>query len=281
MRNMNYSPPLRYDLPKPKYTYINTINMMAPTNLVHQFQKSDRFSAINTQNVPKNNYNKQFSNTNIITNSPFLVRNYSTSFINHGNIHNLSLNQIYRTNSPATNTGPTAINNTQLDSNYNGIYLNKNNSVYSIFKNNNNNNILYSPQKGNNPNQNLIFNLKSNKSNQKLNFHPNLNGNIHTFFTPIPHPPYNNINSYNLTQPNIINNNINNGNNLGTIKKNLFQNVQTNNNNSNNKELKQKTNNILVDDNIKKDNRTIKSDEINSNLQTNEKPKENFDPNEF
>ena len=277
MRNMNYSPPLRYDLPKPKFTYTHTINMMPPTNLVHQFQRSESLSAINTQNVVKNNYNKNFNNTNIITNSPFLVRNYSTSFINP----NLSLNQI-RTNSPVTNTGPTAINNTQINSNYNRLYLNSNSSVYSIFKNNNNNNIFYSPQKGNNSNQNLIFNLKVNKSNQKLNIHPNLNGNVHSFFTPIPHPPYNNINSsYNLTQPNIINNNINNTNNLGDIKKSLFQNGQTNNNNIN-KEPKQQTNNILADNNNKKDNRTIKSDETtNNNLQRSEKPKENFDPNEF
>ena len=285
---MNYSPPLRYDFPKPKNIYTNTINMIPPTNLFHQIHKSGSLSGKNTQNIA---YNRNFSNTNINTNSPFLVRNYSTSFINDGNIHNLNLNQIYRANSPITNTNPTAINNTQINLNYNRLYINtnnSNNSVYSLFKNNNiNNNIFYSPQKGNNPNQNLILNLKSNKSNQKINFHPtlNLNGNIHTFFTPIPHPSYNNINSYNLTQPNIIsNNNINNVYNLGTIKKVLFQNGQTNNNDNNNRELNLKINNISIDNNIKKDNnnRTIKSDEMtNSNLQTIEKPKENFDPNEF
>ena len=279
---MNLSPPIRYDLPKPKYAYTNTINIIPQTNLFHQFQRSDSLSAINSQNIVKNNYNKHFSNSNIIANSPFLVRNNSTSFINNGNIHNLNLNQIYRTNSPVTNTNPTAINNTQLNLNYKPLYINKSNSVYSIYKKNNNNNLFYSPQKGNSTNQNVILNLKLNKSNQNINFHPNLSGNINTFFTPILHPSYNNISSYNITQPNFINNNTNNPNNLGIVKKALFQNGQTSNIDNNNKELKQKSNNIVIDNNIKKDNRTIKSDVIiNNNLQTIEIPKENFDPNEF
>ena len=283
MRNINYSPPIRYNLPKPRYTYTNTINMIPQTNLFHQFQKSDSLSAINTQNIAKNNnYYKHFSTTNAIPNTPYLVRNYSTSFINNGNIHNLNLNQLYRANSPVINTSPTIINKTQLNSNYNQLYVNKNNSVYSIFKKNNDNNFFYSPQKtnpNNQNNQNLILNLKSNKSNQKLNFHPNLSGNINTFFTPVPQPSYNNINSYNYTQQNFIsNNNINNANNLGTIKKALFQNGQVNINDNNDR---QKTNNIIIDNN-NKDSRTITTDvTTNNNLQTIEKPKENFDPNEF
>ena len=251
MRNINYSPrQIRYRLILPYYNYSNTMNNIAsPQNIYEQkFQKS--FSGIQIQN---NNNNNFINNSRNISNTPYLTRNYSTSFINNQNIQRINSNQILRTNSPVdsnynlnfnnlyTNTNPNVHTNANINTNQNvnansnnSLYTiykrpnnpnanpNANNSLYSIFKKPNNPNIFYSPQRIKNPNinQELFSNLKISKTNKKL-FHgpnispnPNMNQMIYQKF--FPNMNYNNI---------IIQNQNNN------IKFNLNQQYVINNNN--------------------------------------------------
>ena len=199
MRNVNYSPPIRYAFIKPNYNYQNIININPQTYLYHQkFQKSESLSRLNLLNIGNNNYNKSFINPRIVPpHTPYLTRNYSSS---NENLQKLNLNQLYMTNNHITDNIPIP-HNSHMNLNYNNLYSNVitntntnsntsknlnninnvnnnninnniNNSVYSIIKKNNNgtNNIFYSPQKLNTHNQNINLYLKQSKSNQKLNY---------------------------------------------------------------------------------------------------------------
>ena len=234
MRNVNYSPQLRYAFNRPNYNYTNIINIIPQTNLYHQkFQKSESLNGINCQNKGKNNYNEHFINQGISPNTPYLSRNYSTSFINNGNTQRLNLNQYYRANSPIGNN-ISIQNNSHMNLIYNNININTNNSnqnantnnslCYIIKKNNNNiNNILYRKKKTTN-NQNFNLYLKQSKSNQKLNYNhiinlnPNMNISHNNSYSNINtnnntnhliNIIFDNKNTHNLNQQYLVNNNNN------------------------------------------------------------------------
>ena len=260
---MNYSPPqqIRYKMLMPTYNQ-NPINMIPVMHLYNpKIQRNDSYTGIQFQNMQNNNYNQLMNNFKNISNTPYLTKNFSTSFINNQNIQRINLNQLYRTNSPITANSPQNIN-------YNILYNNKNNnnSLYSIIKKDNNPNIFYSPQKIENPNQKLIQNTISQKQLIPRNniIIQNQNNNI----------------NFNLNQQFIINNN-----NKGKIEsiKVLKQNNKINNNNNtqnkdkiNNDKINESKNNISIKDN---ENKNIN---INNNLdKENDEPKESFDPSEF
>ena len=291
MTNVNYSPQLRYDFNRPNYNYTNIINIIPQTNLYHQkFQKSENLSNINYQNIGKNNYNDNYIIRGIYPNTPYLTRNYSTSFIN-GNTQRLNLYQKYGSHSPIAN-------NNHINLNYNNLYKNvnsntNNNSLYYIIKksNTNINNIFYSPKKANTPNQNFNLYLKQSKNNQNLNYNnPNININLNNISS------NNNINSNTNHYINIITNspNINNYNQkylvnnnnikLNSIKKALIQNGKINTFQKKDKTETSKSLNMYVNNINLKNGRTIKSDEIINIGQKKDKieePKENFEPSEF
>ena len=309
MRNFNYFPQLRYAFSRPNYNYTNIINIIPQTNLYHQkFQKSESLNGINCQNKGKNNYNEHFINQGIAPKTPYLSRNYSTSFINNGNTQRLNLNQLYRANSSIGNN-ISFQNTSHMNLNYNDIYTNTNNSnpnqnannslCYIIKKNNNNiNNIFYSPQKTTN-NQNFNLYLKQSKSNQKLNYnhiinlnqnmnmnishnntYSNINANRNTnYFINI---ISNNKNTHNLNQQYLVNNN--NNIKLDSIRKALLQNGEANTFHKKDKTESSKSSNLNANNINIKNERTIKSDEIIKiylKNEKNEEPKENFKPREF
>ena len=111
MRNINYSPHIRYEYFRPNYAYTNIINIIPQTNLYNQkYHKSDNLSGIKYENLGKNNYTDNTSNSNIISNSLLMPRNYATTYINNGSIP-FNYNQFYRTNSPITNNMQMSNNN--------------------------------------------------------------------------------------------------------------------------------------------------------------------------
>ncbi len=264
MKNINYSPQLRIDFLRPNYSYTNVINFQPQINLYHQKQS---LSGIKIQNYNNNVYN------GIISYTPYLTRNYSTSFVN---VDKLNLNQLYRQTSPL-------INNSNI--NINTIYDNKSNSFYNIFKKNDQG-IFYSPQTKNsniniNTNKELI-NLKLNRSNQIYD-RQNMNLNMTQIMNKNLFPNL----SYNNLIPN--KNNINNKNPQYFInnKKDKIQKIEIieplkKSNLTNDLSItKEKSNNLGKIENISQLLSPVKSSNDISTRIDNEEPKENFDPSEF
>ena len=274
MKNINYSPQLRIDFVRPNYSYTNVINLPPQINLYHQKQS---LSGLKIQNYNNNVYNR------IISYTPYLTRNYSTSF---GNIDKLNLNQLYRPTSPLINNSN--INNSNINNsnvNINTIYDNKSNSLYNIIKKNDQG-IFYSPQTKNtnintNTNKELI-NLKLNRSNQiydrqhmNLNMTQIMNKNL------FPNLSYNNLipnqnNINNKNQQYFINNKKDKIQKIEIIeplkKSNLTNDLSINQENKNNLEKIENISQLLS---------PVKSSNDISTRIDNEDPKENFDPNEF
>ena len=272
MKNNNYSPSLlRFNIPKRNYNYSNSLNII-PVNLFQpKLQQNGNLPGIQSQNIIRNNYNEIYR-PKYFPNSPTLIRNYSTPYIN---INQINLNTVYRQNSPR-------INNSNLNYNHNYLYTNTNNnnsnniSLYNLIKNNNNNNgnIFYSPQKIRNPNIELISNFKLNTTSQHSH-NQSMNQIQQNFYN----------NSFNN---NIIHNQTANNNFIFNLNQKYF----VNNNNNREKMIQsEKTleqNKDLNGSPIKKES-TQESTEINQSMQSNEllnkikylEPKENFEPNEF
>ena len=280
MKNINYSPQLRFNVFRPNYSYNNLMNMTPQINVLHQNQ------GLSGMKIPNTNNNTAFNR--YISYTPYLTKNYSTSFMNN---NRLSLNQVYRPTTPLCNN----------NLNINTIYQNKNNQLFSVINNDLSQN-AYSPQtshniSANNSNDQILY-FQLNSQNQNYEHNQSMSRNMNEQF--IGRYLFQNINynTNNITNININNmiqnqNNIYNDKNiqyfvnnnktdkitkiekLEPLKKNTLTGIIINNQNQ------QSCKNIRKIDTVYHLVSPIKNINTTTKRTDNEEPKENFDPSEF